>query len=521
MENVLNKIRLICTKQNLLSPKAILFYFILLKLLICFFPVNYDYFRDELYYVAMSDRLDYGYVDVPPVAPFLLSIIRAVFGTSQYSLHILPAASGVLVLIIVYLIIKRLEGDTFSLVLALACTSLASIYVALENMYTYDHLDKLWWALLLYFVVCIIKTGNSRYWLYFGLTAGVALLSKITVGFLGVALLLGMLLTKQRIQFTRKELWLGGAMAVLIFSPYVVWQYTHGFPLLEYLTNYSMGKTYHSGLLEFIYMQILTLNPLSMVVWLPGLIYFFSHPKGREFRMLGVAYCVIFLICLVTSSKFYVLTPFYVVLFAGGSVYLSELIEKIRAAWLKPTAVLLIIVTGLLFVPFLRPVLPIETLSAITSNLNGDFGVKTENFKITTLPQHIADRFGWRELAEKVAGVYRSLPPDEREKACVFTVNYGEAGALWLYGARYQLPKPLSGHLQYYVWGMGQCSGEVVIVVGIRDYRTLKRYFRDVYEADRTDNNYAMPFEQEMPIMVCKNPYVPLKEKWHEFKIYF
>ncbi|MBN1799038.1 MAG: glycosyltransferase family 39 protein [Spirochaetales bacterium] len=176
MKRILISVRSICTKQNLLSPKAILLYFILLKLLICFFPVNYDYFRDELYYIAMSDRLDYGYVDVPPAAPFLLAAIKTVFGISHYSLHLLTAASGALILIIVYHIIKKLEGDRFSLVLALSCTTLAPIYMAVENMFTYDHLDKLWWALLLYFMVCIIKTHNGKYWLYFGITAGVALM---------------------------------------------------------------------------------------------------------------------------------------------------------------------------------------------------------------------------------------------------------------------------------------------------------------------------------------------------------
>jgi len=518
MKRLSHIVRVICTKQTLLSPKAILIYFILLKLFICFFPVNYDYFRDELYYIAMSDRLDYGYVDVPPIAPFLLSVIRAVFGTSPYSLHILPAASGALILLIVYLIIKKLDGNKFSLVLALSCTTLAPIYLAIENMFTYDHLDKLWWALLLYFMVCIIKTKDSKYWLYFGITAGLALMSKISVVYLGFALLLGMLLTKQRKNFTRKELWLGGALALLLFSPFIIWQYSHGFPILEYFSNYALAKTYSANLLEFFYMQVFTLNPLSLPVWLLGLAYFISHAKGKQFRLFGIAYGIIFILCLLTSSKFYVLTPFYIVLFAGGSIYLSELIKKINAHWLKLTAVVLIILSGLLFVPLVRPVLPIETLTTITEQFGGDLGVKTENFEITSLPQHIADRFGWKELAEKVAGVYHSLPLEEREKACLFTINYGEAGALWLYGEVYDLPKPICGHLQYYIWGMGECSGEVVIVVGIRSYSILRNYFKVVYRADSTDNRYAMPFEQNMPIMVCKTPYVPLKDKWHEFK---
>jgi len=516
MKQALRLIHSRFNKQNLLSAKAILLYFILLKLIICFFPVQYDYFRDELYYIAMSDRLDFGYVDVPPLAPFLLAVVRAVFGTSQFSLHILPALSAVLILVIVYLIIKKLEGDKFSLVLALSCTTLAPIYLAIENMFTYDHLDKLWWALLLYYAICIIKTKEGRYWYYFGIASGLALISKISVVYLGFALLLGLLLTKYRKESARKEVWLGGAAALLIFSPFIIWQYLHGYPILEYFHNYAAGKTYGANLPEFFYMQVFTVNPLSLPVWLLGLAYFAFNGTGSRFRVLSIAYCIIFGLCLLTSAKYYVLTPFYVVLFAGGSVYLSTLIKRIKLNWLKPLAVALVAVPAFLFVPFVRPVLPVQLLSSITARFGGDFGVKTENFQINMLPQHIADRFGWKELAETVAQVYHSLP--SAGQACLFAQNYGEAGALWLYGKEYGLPKPVSGHLQYYIWGMGNCPGKVVIVVGIRDMARLRWYFDEVTVVAYTDNSFAMPYERNLPIILCKTPKVSLAEKWNEFK---
>ncbi|MHC4070471.1 MAG: hypothetical protein ACYTGS_00335, partial [Planctomycetota bacterium] len=87
----------VLSRSKLPGEKAVVIYFVIAKLILCLFPFEYGFFRDELYYIALSDNLAFGYVDVPPIVPFLLAVIRSLLGTSFFSLHLLPAVSGALV----------------------------------------------------------------------------------------------------------------------------------------------------------------------------------------------------------------------------------------------------------------------------------------------------------------------------------------------------------------------------------------------------------------------------------------
>ncbi|MHC4791317.1 MAG: glycosyltransferase family 39 protein, partial [Planctomycetota bacterium] len=466
------------SKENLLSEKAIVVYFVLLKLAICLFPFEYGLFRDELYYIALSDNLDFGYVDVPPLAPFLLAMVRLIMGTSFFSLHLLPAVCGALVVLLVYSMVKKMGGNFGALLLSLTCVTLAPIYICWESLFTYDAFDKLCWTLALYAMVLLLKTGEKKYWIFFGIAAGIGLLVKITMLYLGFGILTALLLTKERRYFSSRQLWMGGAIALLIFSPYILWQIKEGFPALEYYKNYALGKTWPVTPLEFIKNQIVVMNILSFPVWLAGLYYFIFNKEGKKFKVLGYAYIIILIIGIILKVKFYLIAPFYTVLFAGGAVFIEGFAERRKIGWLKRKAAIVILLGGLAHVPFVRPILPIDVFIKYTGD-DAYMGVKGERVKLQELHQHFADRFGWEEMAARVGDVYNSLSEEEKVKACVLTGNYGEAGAVWFFGEKYNLPKPISGHLQYFIWGPRGNSGEVVISLGI-DTKKLKNHFDNV-----------------------------------------
>ena len=430
------------SSRILFTPARIIVIFVLLKLLLSLFPYHYGYFRDELYYIALSDNLGLGFVDVPPLAPFLLAVVRALLGTSLFTLHLLPAASGALFVLVSGLIVLRLGGGRFALLLTLACVTLAPQFVSADSLYSYDTFDKLFWALILYVLILLLKSENERYWVYFGLAAGVGLLTKITIGFLGFGIILGLVLTKNRKYLVRRKFWMGAALAFLIFLPYLIWQVRNGFPTLEFYANYASGKTYPVTPLQFILDQFVSLNPLAAPVWLLGLFYVLFHEQGRRFRMVGLAYLALLAVFILLKAKYYMPAPFYPVLFGAGAVLLEEFVEKRRPRfkWLKPVSVAAIFVAGAVMVPMARPVLPVETFIDYSK---GWTGVKQETHELGRLPQHFADMFGWPELAAEVAKVYRSLPEEERNRACIFADNYGEAGAIWLFGKEYGLPRPI------------------------------------------------------------------------------
>jgi len=498
------------SKERFLGEKAILIYFVVLKLILCLLPIEYGYFRDELYYIAMSDNLDFGYVDVPPLVPFFLAVVRFFLGTSFISLHLLPAVCGVLVVWLVYLMVKELGGGIYAQLLALTCVTLAPIFLCFETVYTYDAFDKLCWTLLLYVLVLVLKTQDKKYWIYFGIVAGIGLMTKISILYLGFGIILSLLLTKDRRYFLCWQLWMGALLAFLIFSPYILWQIKAGLPALEYYKHYATGKTWPTTPAEFIKNQIVVMNIFAAPIWISGIYYFIFNKNGKTFRVIGYAYFIVLILCIYMKVKFYLPAPFYTVLFAGGSVSFEAFAYKHQFVWFKRISVAAIFLMGLVSVPFVRPVLPIELLLKV-SGRGVYMGVKGERQRIGRLHQHFADRFGWEEMAATVAEVYNTLNDQERSEACILAGNYGEAGAIWLYGEKYGLPRPISGHLQYFFWGTRGNSGDVAISLGI-DVEKLKEQFDSVDQLAHLECLMAINYERYLPIYVCRNPKRPLEE---------
>jgi len=503
-------------RDILLSEKALVVYFIILKLVICLFPFEYGYFRDELYYIALSDNLDFGYVDVPPIVPLLLAGVRFLFGTSFLSLHLLPAVCGVLVVWLVSSMVRKLGGGFNAQLLALACVTVAPAYILWESAYTYDAFDKLLWTLLLYVTVLLLKTDNRNYWIIFGAVAGLGLLTKITILFPCFAILAALLMTKERRYFLNWQLWAGGLLAILICSPYIIWQVKQGLPALEYYKNYAELKTWPIKWYEFVPIQILVMNPLACGVWISGIYYFIFNSDGRKFRVLGYAYLVLLVLCINLTVKFYLLAPFYTVLFAAGAVHIERFAAERKIQRLERLPAAAILLLGLLLVPLMRPVLPVKVFVKFTGRSLWE-GIKAERHELGRLPQHFHDRHGWDIMARSVKVAYDGLSDDEKSKVCVLMGNYGEAGAVWVHGAQYDLPKPISGHLQYYLWGTRGNVADAVISIGI-DIEKLNDHWDDIRVVHEHACRWAIPYEKYLDVHVCRKPNKSLEEMWPSFK---
>jgi hypothetical protein len=129
------------------------------------------------------------------------------------------------------------------------------------------------------------------------------------------------------------------------------------------------------------------------------------------------------------------------------------------------------------------------------------------------------DRFGWEEMTATVVRVYDELPQDEQFEACILTGNCGEAGAIDFFGPRYGLPRSISGHNNYYLWGPEGCTGDVVISIGVLP-GCLQAVFDDVRAEAIFTCEYCMPDENHLPVYVSRDPKIPLEEAWPRFKHY-
>lgn len=475
----------------------------------------YGYFRDELYYLICSDRLDWGYVDHPPFSIAVLALSRSLLGDSVAALRVVPALAGAVTVYLAGQTARELGGGTFAGVLAAAATLCAPVLLAMNAYYSMNSFDFLVWIGAAYLLVRIIKSPSPRLWLLLGLVLGVGLMNKVGVLWLGAGLAAAMFVPPLRSELRTRGPWLAAAIALIVFLPYILWNVSLGFPHIEFIRNATEQKYSSLTAWTFISDQILQQNPLVFPLWIVGAWSLFFGP-AKPFRSLGILYLVAFTVLVVNQhSKGEYLAPAYPMLFAAGSVWMEATVS--RGLW-RRVIVGTVIASGLLLAPLAAPVLSVDRSIAYARAL-GVEPSSAENKELSELPQFFADMFGWEELTDAMHSVYDALPPEERADCLIYTQNYGEASALNFFGKRRGLPPAVSGHNNYFLWGPGRDSVTVVLILGGRREDHL-RAFADVVEGGRTVCRYCMPYENDLPIYRATGPRAPLSELWPLTKHY-
>ena len=357
-----------------------------------------------------------------------------------------------------------------------------------------------------------------RWWLLLGLVLGLGLLNKISMLWFSFGLIAGLLLIPQRRYFLTKGPWLAGLVTIVLFLPHILWQVTHDWPTLEFIQNATGEKMASISPVAFMTEQILNMNPVSFPIWFLGLLFFLLFKQGRRYRVLGLLYVVVLVLLIVNQkSRPGYLAPAYPMLFAGGAVAIEMFSIRRGWSWLKPFSLISVIVSGLFMAPLGMPVLPVETYIRYAERLG--VGPSThEKKEVGKLPQHYADMHGWEKMVATVAGVYNALSPEEQSQCTIFAGNYGEAGAVDFLGRKYNLPKAISGHNNYWLWGFGDYTGNVTIHMGSPSEETLRTMYEEVHLADTFQCEYCMPYENNMAIYVCKGIRSPLRDMWPRFK---
>ena len=478
---------------------------------------QYGYFRDELYYLACTEHLAFGYPDHAPLSLFIAKIGRMIFGDSLYAIRFLPALAGAAKIVLTGLLVRELGGKWFASLLACLCVLVGPAYLAIDNILSMNAYEPLFWMGCAYFFIRFVKSGNSKYWLAFGACAGLGLMNKHSIVFFGLAIVIGLLLTKERKVFLDKWFWLGGLIAFLIFLPNLIWQYQNDWATLELLQNVQKtGKNVVLAPHEFFLQQIFILLPPTVLVWLAGIWYFLFDKDGKRFRVLGIAYLLTLALMVILKAKNYYMLPIYPMMFAAGGIFWENFFEKFRRLFfLKYAFPIFLIICGIIFTPLSLPILPVETFIRYQETL-GIAPPKTEVGHQGVLPQHFGDMFGWEEMTAKTAEVYYSFPPEERERAAIFTSNYGEGGAIDFFGRKYNLPKAISGHQSYYLWGYGNAEPSVIIILG-DDKKDAEKSCRSVEEKTMVEHPYAMA-EERFNILICRDLKEPLAELWKKVK---
>ncbi|RPI24793.1 MAG: phospholipid carrier-dependent glycosyltransferase [Acidobacteria bacterium] len=476
---------------------------------------GYGLHGDELYYLACSDHMDWGYVDHPPLSVALLKLCRLTLGDSYFSIRLLSALAGTGTVFLTGLLAHRMGAGRFGQLLASVCAIVAGLYLAIGHSFSVNALDLLFWIAAFHLIFSILTGGPARNWLLLGVICGLGLQNKISLLFLGFALVTGLVLTSQRRLLFSRWPWLGGLVAGMLFLPQIAWQIANGWPTLEFIHNAQTQKNVALPLLDFVKEQIFLLNPFTFPIWATGLFFLLFQPRMRTYRPLGWCYVVLLALFVGSGGKPYYLGPVYSLLFAAGAVAIEV---AARRSWLRASILALVLAGGAAGAPSALPVLSVESFIQYSRAL----GMKPssgERFEEGDLPSYFANMFGWDELAGVVHSVYRSLPPEDQERCAILGQNYMQAGAIDYYGKSLRLPRGLCGHNSYWLWGFGTHSNDVMIIIGGRR-EDIAKAFGEIEQKAVFRNRYIQPMHSNQPIFVVRKPKMSLAEIWPLIRFY-
>ena len=478
----------------------------------------YGFFRDELYYIACTDHLAWGYVDQPPFSLLVLKISRLLFGDSLTAIRLTPVLMHTGTIILTGLMVKEMGGKTFALLIACLAVALSPIHLGMSLIFSMNSIDTFIWALSVYLILKLINTQNQSYWIWLGVVLGIGLMNKISVLFLGSGIFVGFILTN-RPWFATRWPYIAGAIVFILFSPYVLWNMANDYAHLEFIHNASASKYAGLSAMSFIKDQLLFLNPIATPLWLAGLLGLLFYSPLKKYRILAWIYLTAFAILIVNgTSKGEYLAPAYASLFAAAGVFAERKLTSKKVVWIKYAYPILLLVTAIFLLPMILPVLSVDKYIAYSKKL-GIVPSSNEGKKLSDLPQFYADMFGWKEKAKDVAAVYNTLSKDEKEKCAIYSTNYGRCGAVDFFGEQYGLPKSIGIHNNYWIWGPRNYTGEVMIILG----GTLEQHvddFESVTLEGVSSCDHCMPYENNVNIFVGRGLKYKIKDVWAHEKNY-
>jgi hypothetical protein len=508
----------------LASGMAVIWAVAMAKLVLhIYFNNRYGYFRDEFDYMSCGDHLQWGYVDQPPLIPFLIHICRAVLGDSLRSIRFIPALASSLLVVQTAVLARELGGRRYAVLLSAVCAVIVPQYLSNGSLLGTNCLEPNLWMGCAYFAILAIQRNDPRYWLWFGVVAGIGLQEKYSIAIFGLGIVIGLLVTDQRRVFLNKWIWLGGVAAFLIFLPNLLWNIHYDWPFAQLMHAIKAeGRDVVLGPSQFFFQQLLVTNPLAAPLWLGGLFALLFYERLRRYRLLGWSYVVSYTMFFLLHGKNYYLAPIYPVLLAAGAVALEHRLDRPESArprlqWLKPTIVIVLLASGVHLMPIVVPILSPDHFLSYTKTLPFKLPTNEYAHARAALPQWYSDQFGWKEIADETEVAWNRIPVDQRSDCGIFAQDYGQAGAIDFFGRAHGLPPALSGDRTYWLWGPHGYSGNCLIVLGDRRER-LEQLFNQVeFVGTSADNPWAL--ESQIGVYICKGAkFGTLTELWPQLK---
>lgn len=465
---------------------------------------QYGFHRDELAVLEDARYLDWGYVVYPPLTPFLARVSLVVFGTSLVGLRLFAVLAQAAGMVLTGLMVGELGGGRFAQIIAALAAFIAPVSYASGAMFQYVSFDYLWWILIAYFTIRLLHLEDPRWCLAIGAAIGLGAMTKYTIAFFVAGIVAGLLFTDARRFLRSPWLWCGILLAGLICLPNFIWQVRHHFISLDFL-KFIHARDVRSGATDgFLLAQLwVSTNVITVPLWLAGLYYLLLAAGGKRYRMIGWMYIVPLSLFFFASGRAYYLSPAYPMLFAAGSTWFEgrlNTFSAVRARIVRRTTYCAlasaVVLAGLV-------VLPIAPAGSrwwkFADDVNSNFN----------------EEFSWPEMAESAARIRDSLAPEDRERLGILTGDAGQAGAITIFGARYGLPKAISGSNTHWLRGYGDPPPSTLIIFGFSS--RIEQTFQSCELAGQVTNRYGIKnsaIGDYTEIFVCRNLRLPWPEFW-------
>jgi 4-amino-4-deoxy-L-arabinose transferase-like glycosyltransferase len=466
---------------------------------------HYGYHRDELQVLADAQALDWGYVPYPPLTPWLGRVELILFGTSLTGLRAFAALSQCLAMVVAGLIARELGGRRTAQLVAALATACMPFSLVSSGLFVYSSIDFLWWVLAAWLLLRLVNGGDPRGWLLLGAVFGLGLMTRYTILVLAAGVAIGLLATPLRKQLLTPWPWLGVGVAVLIFLPNLIWQWRHDFIYLDFVQHIH-ARDVRWGRTQGYWVEQLYANAsaLTLPLWLGGLAALVLTEALRPYRILAIIFVAVLVLYALSGGRGYYAAPAYPMLLAAGAVALES-----RLATMRPVAANAV-----------RAAAAVALILAGASSALTGLQIGAVNSAIWNLSRKLHDAFaeqiGWPEYMEQLATVYRALPETERAHTAILTNNYGEAGAIDLYGPALGLPRALSRTNTYWYRGRDAMPPQTVIVLG-DDSEGMAKAPATCTLAGRFSNREGVVNEESKfnpEIFVCRDLRVPWSQIW-------
>lgn len=466
---------------------------------------RYGFHRDELQVLSDARHLDWGFVPYPPLTPLVERIGLSIFGLSMVGLRLFSVISQALALVFTGLMARELGGGGLAQITAALAIALSPLPLFEGTEFQYTTYDYLWWVLIAYFVIRLLKTENPRWWLAIGATIGIGFQTKYTMGFYLCGILGGVLLTSARRYLLSPWFWSGMALGLIVCLPNLVWQVQHGFISLHFLQHIHARDVAQGRANGFLGQQFwVCTNLFSAPLWIAGLV---GYLRDRRYRLLAWMYLIPLALFLAGKGRGYYLGGAYPMLMAMGAVVGEGWVlslAKVPRRIIEAVFFILLVSSGLYMSAIVIPWASSGALKNFALKNNGD----------------LREEIGWDDLVKTVAAIRDSLPAEQRQNVGVMVRNYGEQGAIEILGPAYHLPAPISGVNSAWLRGYPVPPPSTLIVLGTsREY--ADRMYTSCRQAGHNGNALGVRNEESEDhpdIFVCGPPRLPWPEFWKHYQ---